>query len=594
MPEIPSKFSKMKVRYLRDFRKYLKPYKRQIFIAFIALVLSALIVFVVGSSLQYFLDQGLVRTDVSLINTMFCFLILCSLVLAGTSFLRMTTTSWLSEQVSQDVRRDLFRHILSLDAVTLESLKTSELIRRLDGDIMLLRSTLNSSVAIAVRSSIQILGSLVFLALTSLKLTGVVFFIIPLGALPLIFTGHRIRKLTSVAQEKQEAMGTFMVETIRALKTVQSFCQEKYQKERFENLSLSYLESTHRRGKARALIVAFIIAIVFGAIVLTLWFGVQDVMQGNLRVGELTAFMFYAVVAAGSLNSLSDVSAEIMSALQALERIFDLMHVRPTIKSSSKTILFPTGQPFDLEFKNITFFYPSCPQHPALLNFSFKIKAGQTVALVGPSGAGKSTLFQLLLRFYEPQEGCIRVGDHDIRDLPLATLRSLFAPVFQEPDIFDLSLKDNIAFSRPHSSSEDIHHAAVQALVDTFAKNLPSGFETKVGEQGVRLSGGQKQRLAIARALLYDAPVLLLDEATNALDTENEYEVQKALDQAFQKRTRLVIAHRLATVIHANQILVLDQGQLVEQGTHQDLLNQKGLYAHLVKYQFPDTAKKMI
>ena len=590
----------IKTDNLKTFLPYLKPYKNRIVVALFALIFSALIILVIGFGLQHFVDQGVNTPDSHSLTPVFIFLVVCVFILAASAFVRMTTTSWLSEQVSQDLRRDLFTHLLSFDSLTLENLKTSDLILRLENDTALIRSALNSSVAVALRSLIQILGSLIFLVVTSLKLTGFVMLIIPLCSLPLIFLGRRIRWLTNETQKKQDCLSIFVHETIGALKTVQAFCQESQQAQRFESLSTSYLSATHRKGQARALIVALIIAIVFGSIAMTLWIGAEDVFRGEISFGQLSAFLFYAVVAAGSLNSLGDVSGEIMSAFQALTRIDQLkklssalgLQASPNaqiITSDIKVMTsLPDFQSLTIEFKNVTFFYPSRPESPALRNLSFKIQAGQTVAVVGPSGAGKSTLFQLLFRFYDPQKGQIFLGINNIQDISLTTLRSIFSHVPQEPDIFDLSLWDNIAFSRPNALPEEIHQAAGLAFVDEFATLLPQGFNTLVGEQGIRLSGGQKQRLAIARALLYRAPILLLDEATNALDAESEHSVQKGLDQAFKDRTRLVIAHRLATVVHADHILVLDQGHLVEQGTHQDLIKQNGLYAHLAKYQLSD------
>ncbi|MGI4851450.1 MAG: ABC transporter transmembrane domain-containing protein [Janthinobacterium lividum] len=578
----------IKTNTLNIFLSYLKPYYTQIAVALLALLFSAFIILLVGFGLQKFVDQGLQAPHRQFINPAFIFLIICALILAGAALVRMTTTSWLSEQVTQDIRRDLFRHLLTFDALILEDLKTSDLISRLENDTALIRSALSSSVAVALRSFIQILGSVIFLFMTSLKLTGFVLLVIPLCSLPLIFLGRRVRLHTANTHTKQQSLSIFIHETLRALRTIQAFCQESGQAQRFEDLSACYLKATHLKGRSRALIVASIIAIVFGSIALTLWIGAQDVFQGKISFGQLSAFIFYAVVAAGSLNSLSDVSGEMMSAIQGFKRIYQLKELRSRfqIKTTFSELAISDSQELTVDFKDVTFFYPSRPKIPALHRLSFKIKAGQTVAIVGPSGAGKSTLFQLLLRFYDPQEGQILIENQDIQNLSLPNLRSLFAQVPQEPDIFDLSLQDNIAFSRPKATCDEIYEAADLALVNEFVSLLPQGYETMVGEQGIRLSGGQKQRLAIARAVLYQAPILLLDEATNALDAESEYSVQKALDLAFKGRTRLVIAHRLATVVHADHILVLDQGHLVEQGRHQDLIQQNGLYAHLAKHQF--------
>ena len=442
--------SSSKIATLKIFCTYLSPYKQQLVLAVLALTCSACVILGVGFGLQKFLDQSVDISKPSVINGAFSFLMICAFVLAGAAFVRMTTTAWLSEQMTQDIRCDLFRHILTFDCSILENLTRSDVISRFDHDTALLQSALNSSLAVALRSSLQIIGSVIFLVMTSLKLTGFVILMIPLCSLPLAFVGRQVRVHTKDTHQHKHALSVFVYETLMALKTVQSFCQEHHQAQRFDTLSRHYLKATHLKGRSRALLVASIIAIVFGSIALTLWIGAQDVVHGKIGFGQLSAFVFYAVVAAGSLNSLSDVSSEIMSAVQGFKRICELKHMSPCLRLGTLNLDPPSCDPMKaasvsckpqqlaVEFKNVTFFYPSRPGHPAVHHLSFKIDAGQTVAVVGSSGAGKSTLFQLLLRFYDPQEGQIFIGDHDIQDFSLPQLRTMFAHVPQEPDIFDL------------------------------------------------------------------------------------------------------------------------------------------------------------
>lgn len=581
-----------KLKSLKVLFFYLMPYRFQMILAFISLACAAVTILLIGLGLRHLIDEGFAHQNSDLMNQAMLSLTFCSLVLAGAAFMRTFITSWLSERVTADLRKDLFDHILSFDQSYLESARVGELMSRLETDISLVRSVLGVSFPMTLRSLIQILGATILLFMRSPKLTGFVFLVIPLSLTPLIFMGRRVRILTKQSQEKHGSLSAFIHEALLSLKSIQAFCQEKAISQKYDTLMMSYLDTTSLRGRNRSLTIALVIAIVFSSITFVLWIGARDVFHGQMSFGDLSAFVFYAAVAAGSLNALSEVGGEMTSAFGALERILEIKNVAPAIGSSGTTSLAPLKPPFVFYLRDVTFYYPSRLQIPALNHVSLKIEPGRTYAIVGPSGAGKSTLFQLLQRFYDPQEGSIELNGQDIRTLPLGFLRKILAIVPQEPSIFNASLWDNIAFSRPEASPDEIYKAAQLSYIEEFACQLPQGFDTLLGERGIRLSGGQKQRLAIARAILYQAPFLLLDEATNALDTESEWHVQTALDNAFKECTRLVMAHRLSTVLNADKILVLDQGKIVEEGTHNKLLRLEGLYTRLAEHQFTTSCEE--
>lgn len=586
MKKVFSSLFQDKLKVLKVLGFYLAPYRFQMMLAFISLMCAAVTILLIGLGLRHLIDEGFSHQNSDLMNQTMLSLTLCSLVLAGAAFIRTFITSWLSEHAVADLRRDLFDHILSYDQSYLESAKVGELMSRLETDISLVRSVLGVSFPMTLRSLIQILGATALLFMTSPKLTGFVFLVVPLSVTPLIFMDRRVRVLTKQSQEAHGSLSAFIHEVLLSLKSIQAFCQEKTISQKYRDLMLSYLERTSLRGRNRSLTIALVIAIVFSSITFILWIGARDVFHGQMSFGDLSAFVFYAAVAAGSLNALSEVGGEMTSAFGALERILEIKNVVPVIQSPGMSSLAALKPPFVFHFRDVTFYYPSRPHTPTLENISFKIEPGRTYAIVGSSGAGKSTLFQLLQRFYDPQKGSVELNEQDIRMLPLEILRKTLAIVPQDPPIFNASLWDNIAFSRPEASRDEIYTAAQLSYVEEFARRLPQGFDTLLGERGIRLSGGQKQRLAIARAILYQAPFLLLDEATNALDAKSEWHVQTALDNAFKECTRVVIAHRLSTVLNADKILVLDQGKIVEQGTHTELLKSGGFYARLAEHQF--------
>ena len=571
---------------LKTLGRYLSPYKLQVSIAFLALSCAAFTLLFIGFGVRHLIDVGFSLHRPYAMNQMMGLLIICCFILATASWIRLRTTSWLSEKVSLAIRQELFDHLLSFDQAYLERAKTGEIMARLESDTLLIRSTLSVGAPVMVRSLLQLLGALLLLVMTSPKLTGCLALVLPLSLTPLMVMGRRVRLLNKESDLAYAALSGLSHEMIMSLKTLQSFCQEIMFSQKHQSVALTYLEHVSLKGRVRAFMIGTGIALIFSSIVFILWLGARDVFQGFMTFGDLSAFVFYAVLAAGSLNSLSDVGTEIGSTLRAFERILALKKEVPSIREPlTKSEALPSP-PFRIHLKDLTFYYPSCPQRAALKEVGTQFRSGKTYALVGPSGAGKTTLFQLLQRFYDPQKGMIELNGQDIRALPLGFLRSQFALVPQEPYIFHATLWENIAFSAPQASPEEVYKAAELSYVQEFAQKLPQGYDTLLGERGVRLSGGQKQRLALARALLYKAPFLLLDEATNALDAQSEHHIQKALREGFKECTRLVIAHRFSTVLEADEILVLDQGEIVERGTHTYLLSLKGLYAHLAKRQF--------
>ena len=575
---------------LKVLGKYISPYRWLVVLGFLSLSLSGVITLLMGASLRHLVDEGFAQENPHIMDKAMLILLLYSIVLAICASIRSFTTTWLSEQVSADLRKDLFDHILSFDQIYLESAKIGELLARLETDMVTVRSVMAVSGAVVLRSLIQFFGSVGLLLMTSLKLTAIAFLVVPLSLTPLIILGHRVRALNKKRQQSENTVSAFVHEILVSLKSVQAFCQEKSTFHKYLKLVRNVLENGHARAQIRAITMGLVIAVIFSSVVLILWLGARDVFAGKMTFGDLSAFVFYTAVAAGSLNSLSEMSGDLSSLSGALERIIALRDVKPSIQDNRRSRKgkepFSLTLPLTIEFHQVTFAYPSRPRTPTLKEASFVFEFGKTYAIVGSSGAGKSTIFHLLQRFYDPQQGFIAINGHDMRTLPLETIRRMMALVPQEPHIFSGTLWENIAFGSVKATHDEILQAAHLSYVSEFAEHLPQKFDTLLGEQGIRLSGGQKQRLALARAILYNAPFLLLDEATNALDSKSAYHVQKALEESFKNRTRLVIAHSLSTVLNADQILVLGDGKIVEQGTHKELLALDGSYSRLAEHQF--------
>jgi ATP-binding cassette, subfamily B, bacterial len=581
---------------LEQGRKSLKPlarltpfltrYKPQIAKALIALALASGSTLVVPVAVRRIIDHGFTTSNATLVNQYFSVMIAVVLLLALSSAIRFYYVMWLGEKIVADVRDALFTHLLKLSPGFYETQKTGEVVSRLTADTTQIKSAFSSTASIALRNGVMLVGAIVMMIVTSPKLAGLAGLAIPLIVLPLVTYGRRVRVLSRAAQDTLAASAAFAQERLSAITTVQSNVQENYTKGEFSNATNFAFSAAAKRTLARAVLTAAIIFVALGSIVGLLWFGAQEVISGNLSGGTLSQFVIYAVIAASSLGQLSEVWGEIQLAAGAAERISELLDEKPRINAPSNPVVFPQTPKGQIKFSGVTFQYPTRLKTAALNNVTFTAKPGEVTAIVGPSGAGKSTLFALIQRFYDPALGTITIDGLDVKSVDPQDLRKHIAVVPQDTIIFSGSVLDNIRFGAPGATRETVMAAAVAARVDEFAKKLPKGFDTEVGERGVTLSGGQRQRIAIARAILRDASILLLDEATSALDAESESLIQEALEKLTANRTTLVVAHRLATVRNADRILVFDNGKLVARGTHGQLVKKNALYARLAKLQF--------
>jgi ATP-binding cassette subfamily B protein len=553
------------------------------------LALSSAATLVLPVAVRQMIDHGFSAADASYIDRYFAVLFGVAVVLALATALRFYFITLLGERVTADLRRALYDRLLSLDVGYFESTRTGEVLSRLTTDTELVQVVVGSSASVAVRSAVTLVGASVLLVLTSPRLAGYAALIIPLLILPMLVFGRRVRTLSRQSQDRIADTSAIAQETLNAMPLVQAYTREPVESSRFGSAVLRTLATARRRVRTRALLTAMIILLVFGAITLVLWAGAKSVLAGDLSGGTLSQFVLYAVMAAGSVGALTEVWGDVQRAAGAMERIGELLGTQSAIAEPATPAAAATHLRGAIAFEQVRFHYPSRPQTPALQAFSLTIAPGETVALVGPSGAGKSTVFQLLLRCYDPQHGAVRVDGHDVRALSTATVRGNIGVVPQDTVIFGASAADNIRFGREHASMAEVEAAARAAQAHDFIAALPQGYDTYLGERGVRLSGGQQQRIAIARAMLKDAPILLLDEATSSLDAQSEAAIQQGLEQLMRGRTTLVIAHRLATVLRADRIVVLDQGRVVAQGTHAELIAREGLYAELARLQFQST-----
>jgi ATP-binding cassette subfamily B protein len=522
------------------------------------------------------------------IDGAFALLLLVGVLVALGTGARFFFVSLLGERVVADLRNTLYAHLVGLDQAFFERNRSGELVSRLSADTELLRSVVASSMSVALRSGLMVLGSIVMLVITSPRLAIYTLVGIPLFVLPLVIGGRRLDKISRQSQDRVADANTLASETLGAIRTVQAHAREPYERGRFADAVANTVATARRRIGMQALITAVAMSLIFGAIIIVLWSGAHDVIRGTLSAGTLIQFVFYALFGAGSIGALAETWNELQKAAGGMGRIGELLQERADIVAPARPQALPSPVRGDLGLEHVTFHYPARPDSAALEDFTLHVRAGETVALVGPSGAGKSTVFAMLLRFHDPQSGTITVDGDDIRALDPAQLRETIALVPQQPAIFAASARDNIRYGRLAASDADLEAAARSAEAHEFLSQLPSGYDEQLGERGARLSGGQQQRIAIARALLKDAPILLLDEATSALDAQSERAVQQALENLMQGRTTLVIAHRLATVLKADRIVVMDRGRIVAQGTHAELLAQDGLYAELARLQFLD------
>jgi len=585
-PRLADRDSSRNFSALRAIIPFVLPYRLQVAGAMVALVIASGTVLALGSGLRMLVDRGFADGNADLLDQALFVLFAVTLLMAGASYARFFLVSWIGERVVADIRSAVYAHIIRLDPGFFEVTRTGEVLSRLTTDTTLLQVVIGSSVSIALRNILMFVGGLTMLAVTSPKLTALVLLVVPLVVVPIIGYGRRVRRLSREAQDRIADVSAFSEESLNALRTVQAYTHEKIESDKFDGFVEGAFKTAISRISARALLTAVVIVMVFGAVGTILWIGGHDVLDGTISAGDLSAFVFYAIVVAGSVGAISEVIGDLQRAAGAAERLMGLLETKPAIAAPANPVQMPEKHLGHVSFENVTFHYPARPDRSALTGFSLQVRPGETVALVGPSGAGKTTVFQLLLRFYDPASGVIKVDDVDIRTADPVSVRERIGLVAQDPVIFAANAWENIRYGRPDASDEDVRAAADAAHATEFLDRLPDGFDSFLGEKGVRLSGGQRQRIAIARAILRNPSVLLLDEATSALDAESEQVVQKALETIMKTRTTLVIAHRLATVLHADRIAVIDDGKLIAVGTHQELLESSPLYSRLAKLQF--------
>ena len=564
------------------------PYKSKVLVAMLALLISSGAWLLLGQGIKRTIDDGFIANNPSLLNQMLWVVIGIALVGSLATYLRFYWMIWLGERVSADIRQNVYRHLLTLSPAFFAQTRTGEVISRFTADTTLLQSVVGTGLSMVLRASVTLLGSLILMFLASPLLTLYVLIAVPLVLVPIRVFGRKVRTFAKNSQDKVADVGAYIDETLHEIHTVQAYGHESLDNQNFTQRIDWVMQAAHQRIRFRAMLVASIIAISVIAIAWVAWFGAQLVLSGALSAGELTAFMFYAVLAGGAVATISEVIGEIQKAAGASERLLELLNTQNELRTPECPLALPQTVKGNIQLEDVSFYYPSAPQKPALDKVSLHIEAGQRVAIVGPSGAGKSTLFQLLLRFYDISSGSITLEGRSLADLSIAELRAQYALVPQESVIFASSVKDNIKYGRADASDEQVIDAARAAQAHDFIEALPNGYDSQLGERGVNLSGGQKQRIAIARAILADRPILLLDEATSALDAANETYVKQALEKLMVGKTSLVIAHRLATVVNADRIIVMQDGTIVATGTHQSLLASNDLYREFANMQWVD------
>ena len=588
-PADPKDFIKEEQAFksLLPILSFIKPYKLMVIMALVALLMTAGVNLSLGQGVKFVIDNGFIAGSEQQLTSAITGLIALIFLLAIGTFSRFYLMSWLGERVSADIRQAVFNKIVTLHPSYFEENRSGELMSRLTTDTALLQSIIGSSLSMALRSTLMLMGGIVMLLVTNLKLTLFVLVCVPLILVPMMVYGRKVRRLAESSQEAIADIGTYAGEIIQNIKVVQSYTHEQREQAAFGKEVEKAFAVAKQRVKQRSLLIAAVIFLTFGAIAVMLWVGGMDVLNGTMSGGELGAFVFYAIMVAMSVATVAEVYGELQRAAGSATRLLALLAVKSDIETPHIALPF-AKQPSKaiLAFNNVDFYYPSRPDIAALKDINLTIPVGKVVALVGPSGAGKTTLFELLQRFYDPQQGQINCHDIDIKSLNLKGLRQLMGMVPQHPILFSSDVWHNIRYGNPDASDEAVIDAAKRAHAHQFIEQLPEGYKSFLGEQGVRLSGGQKQRIALARAILKDPEILLLDEATSALDAESEYHVQAALKELMMDRTTIIIAHRLATVVHADIIVVMDQGKVVDVGNHKSLLKISPLYQRLCELQF--------
>ena len=562
------------------------PYRGRIAIALVALIVAASCVLALGQGLRYVIDAGFGSGDSHLLNAALIAVVVVSAVLAAATWTRFYLMMSVGERVIADLRQAAFAHVVSLSPSFFDSARTGEIASRLTNDTEQVRQVIGFGVSMFLRNGLMMIGALVLLFLTSVKLAALIVLGVPATIIPILLMGRRVRRLSRVNQDRVADVSAHIDESLHEIRTVQAYGHEARTLEQFDSATEAAYAAGVHRIRVKAWLISLVMLIGFCAIGVIMWIGGHDVFAGRLTAGQLSAFVFYAAVVASGAGTVSEIWGEIQRAAGATERLMELLDTRPALDAQAPLIVLPPRVAGAIRFHEVSFAYPTRPESVALGPVSFDIRPGERVALVGPSGAGKSTLFGLILRFYDPCSGRVLIDGADVRHCDPLALRRAVALVPQDPVIFATSVTENVRFGRPGASVDEVRAACVAAHALEFIEQLPEGFDTNLGERGVKLSGGQRQRISIARALLADRPILLLDEATSSLDAESERQVAQALERLERGRTTLVIAHRLATVRNADRIIVLERGRIHAVGTHQTLLRENGLYAHLARLQF--------